>query len=237
MNIRKIKSFDWGSLMFELGDGFNAYGAGLRFFGEDNTVQLALHLHWALYVGININWLDRKVKNYEEGWRFGVHVSGRYLTVDLFNADDHSTVFWDWWEWIVGKAVYESRTIASGLCKVILPEKRYEAVFSVKRQSWYYPRWFIEKQADSISIEVDSGIPVPGKGESAWDCGDDAIYSVSSPVDYDSENYSLRKALDDLAMTVLRRRQQYASLDWLPMKKEEEDEMIEGFLQEHNKSK
>ena len=66
---------------------------------------------------------------------------------------------------------------------------------------------------------------MPGKGENSWDCGDDALRSVTSPIDWESDRMSTRLALEDLAISVLRRRKKYASLDWLP--RDEADEIIE----------
>lgn len=223
---RKFAHFSWGHLSIEYGAGFSAYGAGIRFFGEDNTISIALHWHYSLYLGIAIDALNKKVKSYEHGRRLGMHVSGRYLTIDALNPENHSALFWDWWEFVTGKPKYSEQTLSMGSCEVILPENRYQANYEVKRRSWHFPRWFVTKQADSITINIDgNGIPIPGKGENSWDCGDDAFRSVTSPTDWDNDRMSLRLALEDLAMSVLKRRQRYASLDWLP--RDEADEIIE----------
>lgn len=234
--IRKFKHFYWGdknilTLSIELGSGFYAYGAGLRFFGEDNTLSIALHWHYALYLGIEIPWLNRKVKSYEWGRRIGAHVSGRYLTVNLLEGGDRSFLFWDWVRAITGEPKYSEQMLSMGSCEVILPENRYPADFEVKRQRWTFERWGVIKQADRITVNIPSGIPVPGKGENSWDCGDDKIFSVSTMTDWDHPANSRKFALDDLAMNILRRRQKYASLDWRPH--DEADEILE----EHAKVK
>ena len=223
---RKFANFSWGNLSMEFGAGFSAYGAGIRFFGEDNTISIALHWHYSLYLGLSIDAINKLVKSYEHGRRLGIHVSGKYLTVDLLNDAGHSALFWDWWEFITGKPVYSDETLNMGPCEVIMPENRYQADYVVKRQSWRFPRWLVVKQRDTITVNIEgNGIPIPGKGENSWDQGDDAVRSVTTTTDWDNDRMSLRLALEDLAITTLKRRQRYASLDWLP--RDEADEIIE----------
>jgi len=129
---------------------------------------------------------------------------------------------------ITGRHKYTVALLTSGPCEVILPENRYQATFKVERQTWLYPRWMVAKQRDLITVDIDGkGIPIPGKGENSWDCGDDAIRSVSSSTDYDNPAFTIQHALKDLAIDVLKRRQRYASLDWLPV-----DE-VDDILDEH----
>jgi hypothetical protein len=62
-------------------------------------------------------------------------------------------------------------------------------------EEWTFPRWFVAKQSDSITISIEGkGIPIPGKGENSWDCGDDAIRGVTSSTDWDNSHKEHQRA-------------------------------------------
>lgn len=52
-------------------------------------------------------------------------------------------------------------------------------------------------------IEPDKPVPVPGKGESDYDCGDDAIYSISTG------GQSVESAVAKMVESALRDRRRY----------------------------
>lgn len=99
-----------------------------------------------------------------------------------------------------------------------------EVIKNQRIDSW--PRWFTKK---SIGFEVRAGyykngtwidkpVPVEGKGESGWDCGEDATYSMSFP------GHPFRNDLKssyDAALyfwhSMMKSRERYGSAQWLPM--------------------
>ncbi len=87
---------------------------------------------------------------------------------------------------------------------------------TVSRVRWHHSRLPRGRWLYRADIEIPGGIPIPGKGENSWDCEDDAIYAQTQPVSPTSP--CLREIVDDLALSVLRRRMQYASLSWRPTK-------------------
>lgn len=155
------------------------------------------------------------------------------LSLDLWN-DDSSYSFddhkrWPWrghgWHfylhplrWIVGDTQHqedETSTITATAI-VSMPEGSYPATFKASRVRWQRPRWFRAPWVWRCEIEVEGGIGVPGKGENSWDCGDDAIYSMSFPVT--DEPMEPHEAAQRFGLDVLKRRQRYATLQWSPDK-------------------
>lgn len=83
---------------------------------------------------------------------------------------------------LFGRPTHETNVLDSGVCVVPMPERNYEATYEVVQHvdRWTQrlgrfrdpDRWVITQ------IEPGAPIPIPGKGENAWDLGDDAIHST-----------------------------------------------------------
>lgn len=97
-------------------------------------------------------------------------------------------------------------------CVVALPEGNYPATAKVTREVRGRKRWKPgQKSSHSTWVEVEGGIPFPGKGENSWDCEDDAIYAGGENGD------SVGAACGKLAASVMRNRERYGSgLSWVP---------------------
>lgn len=82
-------------------------------------------------------------------------------------------------DWLFGKRRYESRIVETSVVFVPMPEGCYRAIaereVGVWRRRWYMP--LIRR--DTWNIKIPGGIPFAGKGESSWNCGDDALHSMS----------------------------------------------------------
>jgi hypothetical protein len=59
----------------------------------------------------------------------------------------------------------------------------YSATVRLFESIWCY-EWFgfPRRRIIHCEIEIPGGIPIPGKGENAWDCGEDAALSMTTPV-------------------------------------------------------
>lgn len=89
-----------------------------------------------------------------------------------------------------------------------MPEGTYVATARLTEDVWRRSRWF-SKIVKRVEIEIPSGIPLAGKGESSWDCGDNAIYSMCSPAK------SIGEGVGRLVGTLLHDRVRYGGYeDW-----------------------
>jgi hypothetical protein len=69
---------------------------------------------------------------------------------------------------------------------VPLPEGTYRADVTLSRNTWTrsrWPHWPFGLVVDGAEVKMHEGLalPIPGKGENAYDCGDDATYSLYLP--------------------------------------------------------
>jgi hypothetical protein len=88
-----------------------------------------------------------------------------------------------------------------------MPEGQYTATTQMSTRYYTRPRWPFEAGPDVMFIkqrshdtEIPGGIPEPGKGEDAWNCGDDALYAQSGPAE------SVEHAIGNVVASVLRTR-------------------------------
>lgn len=59
-------------------------------------------------------------------------------------------------------------------------------------------------------MKMEEPVPVPGKGENDWDCGDDAIHGSTFAAT------TIPEAIGKMVGSAMRTRERYASLDWRP---------------------
>lgn len=97
---------------------------------------------------------------------------------------------------------------------ILMPEGAYPVTVKRMVRQWTYPRWKhiwpIPRRRYSIEVESETGIPIPGKGDNAWDIEDDAIFGIGMYT-RDVEQ-ALRKATDDILDT----RRKRGGDDWRP---------------------
>ena len=92
-----------------------------------------------------------------------------------------------------------------------MPERTYRGTCTIKHEQWKRPRlpW------PSLTImrghlNVPGGVPQPGKGENAWDSGEDAIYGMACPAAIPEG------AVRQLVESVSRNRLRYGGPNWRP---------------------
>lgn len=100
-----------------------------------------------------------------------------------------------WWmrsrlslrKFLFGRDVHSSTVREEGTCVVPMPEANYPATYKIIDREWRYPKPLGRlrdvvvgvRRTSTTEIEPGKPVPVPGKGENSWDCGDDGIYSMS----------------------------------------------------------
>jgi len=149
--------------------------------------------------------------------RVGVKVFGGKIWFDLWSAENDSSHNKKWQEFnfapldfIFGHSRYSRLNELSEETKIIMPEGRYPATITIYTAVWSRPRWPFARRVERVEVEIPGGIPIPGKGESSWDVGDDAIVSVT--VAAETREEAKRKVFG----LVMDRRIRCAAADWQP---------------------
>ena len=80
--------------------------------------------------------------------------------------------------WILGRAKYTREVLEQDIPVLVKVGQwdgdEYRGVAHKDRATW--KRRFSTKVVESYGIDMQEGIPFPGKGENSWDCGDDAYF-------------------------------------------------------------
>lgn len=116
----------------------------------------------------------------------------------------------DFADTLFGRSKYARRELSVIETVIPMPERSYPATIKLCEDSWSRPRGrtVYLLRAD---IDVPGGIPHPGKGENAWDCGEDATYSLCCPAK------TAEEAVASMVETVLQSRRRYGgSINWIP---------------------
>jgi len=166
--------------------GFDIHG-----WGDDAIHVTVCLLRFGLYLGFNgafSRWLTR---NQQTGREYGVSIHNGKIWIKLGgNPMEWSNRDPWWWNITIdparilfGRMKHSERTVSKTETVIPMPEGSYPCVVELRDERWQRARLpFASQKLRRAHIEVESGgVPVPGKGESAWDCGDDAIYSLCCP--------------------------------------------------------
>ncbi len=86
----------------------------------------------------------------------------------------------------------------------------YSATVELYTSTWKRSRWPWPKTVNRANVEVETGVPVPGKGENGWDMEDDAIYGLTT------EAGTVMEALGAFRQAVIRQRTKYGGENWEP---------------------
>lgn len=104
---------------------------------------------------------------------------------------------------------------ASGL--ISMPEKDYPCTVELFESVWHrrrFPYWPLTRRMRRAEVDVDGGVPFPGKGENSWDCGEDATYSMTTQATTVSE------AIGKFSLSVIRDRVKNGGPTWRPATKQ-----------------
>lgn len=203
----------------------NWFGFSLDMFDGDSNhdVGFSFHLGLAHFWLTFENVLSKRYGYPRHNWThtWGITLYGDHLQLRIHDAYSDCFVCkgWKGWRWstfvtdrLLGSATYSKRVIETHQATVPMPEASYSATVTIQEETWKRPRWFARRRLGS-SIEVAGGVPVPGKGENSWDCGEDAIYSTGS------SEPTVASAVAQLVKSALETRERHGGRDWRPSEK------------------
>jgi len=211
--------------------------------GDEITANLCLPWLFSIYISFASRalrrlmpgeWTDGSIKPGEKFWmpterQIGVRIFNGVIWVSLWENPMESNCTDPWWwsfnikpvDFLFGKErIVAEKVLDERLVKVRFPEAIYDVSFKLFRRWDKRPRWK-SKRFDICRIEMDPPIPVPGKGENAWDIGEDAIWSISCNAT------SIDQAVIKLLDSVNRSRVRYGGATWLPGTQEADTEKAE----------
>lgn len=129
---------------------------------------------------------------------------------------------------IKGKHEYKTTPVEVKEYKIPFLEGNYNVLITKSERVDTWKRWFTRKMLtfnvkvgyyDDNKNWVAQGVPVEGKGENSWDCGEDATYEMSFPgAPYRKEIKSTFDAALYFWRDMMKSRERYGSAQWLPEK-------------------
>ena len=146
---------------------------------------------WAIWFDF---WADESCQRYYGSWFHPERRRFNWHPIDFF----------------LGRSKYKERKLESEPITVHMPEGTYKGTATRFVSEWKRPRWLFTRRMVRTKVEMEDPIPFPGKGESSWDCGEDALHSQTSPAD------TIPKAIASVIKSVLTSRRKYGGKNWKP---------------------
>lgn len=200
---------------------FRNWGLGLRINDEDGF----LFNFCGLYLGVYVHAL-RSLYFRFHAHDLGIRFFDRAVWVDLF-AYEHAHSFepdksfwrrekrrfsWHPLDTFLGPHAYTEKIVHEEPVTICMPEARYTGTARVRDCRWKRPRWPLARRVRRVSIDMDENhaVPIPGKGTTSYNCGQDAIHGHSSA------NDTVEAAIASLVGSALQARKKYGGRDWVP---------------------
>lgn len=199
------------------------FAAKVTIAGGDGDDDVSLHVAllgiswWLTFQDfLPYGWLPRD--RYLWGIETGFDLSGDFLQLNLLYGDANGMGkdrgwyrCWHLLDLLLGRAKYQAGAPEVTSALIPMPERAYRAAITMRNDSWKRARWF-RRVIRRAHIDMESGeqIPVPGKGENAWDCGEDAIHGLTTPA------RDVAAAIAAVCESALRQRMRYGGASWLP---------------------
>jgi hypothetical protein len=154
--------------------------------------------------------------------RFGFEIiDGDWVRIFIGRRDADWSVKASGWEIsvrvldvLLGRSVFrEGPSELHDNVLIPMPERSYPARIRLHEDSWKRPRWpwaRYLRRASIDFIEEGGNVPVPGKGENAWDCGIDGIYGMTCPA------RDVAAAVGAVVESAYRTRIRHGGTDWRP---------------------
>lgn len=112
------------------------------------------------------------------------------------------------YEFIFGRNTYsEENDLGWKPVEITMPEGKYKGKIRLYTGSW--KNRIRTLRIPRAEIEMEEGIPFPGKGENSWDCGEDASFGITCPAKTEAE------AICKMIENVLSNRRNYGSRECL----------------------
>jgi len=186
LGLRRCASIEWScDKRFRAGVGFSA--------GADRGWQLHIGL-WPLnlYFGfegfglpVPSDWREKECSiscwGFDEGDP-AIHWSIWADTMEWRSKDP-------WWakthvfnlkDFFLGRWEYSEEKLKVVPVKIPMEEATYDGVATLEHRTWKRPRWPWPHMRLSWNLDIPKGIPFPGKGTAAYNCGDDALHGIGA---------------------------------------------------------
>lgn len=190
-----------------------AIGLSIAAFGLYLSVGLRSRFFYNLLEPIT----KRKDQKYTNGRTIGISIHSGSIWVSLWE-DPMESRRRDpkWWHFTItpmdilfGKRAYSEKVLQEGEVNIDMPEGVYKATFKRFISYWKRPRFPFVQRLHRMSFDIPVGIPFEGKGENSWDCGMDATFGSTFPIQEHDSIYDIAKRF---AIARLQERQRYGSL-------------------------
>lgn len=144
-------------------------------------------------------------------FRHGTFWIDPWINPDEYDKGRRHTLTINLADLLFGRPRVKVTTLACHGAVVQLPEGGYPATVRLYTATYKRPLAFRPwRVVPRFDIEVEDGIPIPGKGDNSWDMEDDAVYEVSGAGD------SVETAVAAIRAAIMQSRERYGGQDWTP---------------------
>lgn len=190
---------------------------------RDISFNVALLFFW-FFLTLE-DWLPKKYGYPRHSWSHGtgfyyhedsLRIEFHHAGADCYECKGYKGWYRHWFvsDLIWGRAKYSETVLSESEHALQMPECAYPVKVQLVESVWTRPRKPWPLKIKRAKMDIERGIPTPGKGENSWDCGQDATFGLTC------QAASVEEAMESLRDSVMRDRERYGGKNWKPEKAE-----------------
>jgi len=203
----------WDSFGFSINVGgienVVTFHVGLLLFSAFLSIEKLPH-HW-------VSWLSEGERELSFRIHHGIIWIYLFAKVDCWRNNDWRRVVINPVDLLLGWERCATQVEGERPVDIHFDNRIYKANAKLEIRTWTRSRFpFLKRTRKDVGLEIASGIPMPGKGENSYDCGDDALFGTgASTTNLDTSWDDLvAEAIDNATSSVQRTRLRYGGDNW-----------------------
>lgn len=209
---RRVLHCEWMFLVLRF-----HFGVHVNRHDEDLCFHVGLP-GFSLYFSLE-GFFPRRWKTWDLGRSCGIRTHSGALWLDFWTNENGWSRDMPWYaktwcfnpaDFFLGRRRHAERTLDQTEALIPMPEGTYPVTIRLFESTWRRPRWPFPLRLLRAEVRSEKGIPVPGKGENAWDCGEDAVHGSTFPCG------TFRDAVAEFTKDILTTRGKHGGLNWRP---------------------
>lgn len=167
------------------------------------------------------HFIERWISRTERELSFKIHNGTIWIylfaDVDCWRNGDWQRIVIHPVDLLLGRDRCTTQTLGTRPVEIAFDNRIYNATATLETRTWERSRFpFIKRTRKDVDLEIEGGIPKPGKGENSYDCEDDALMSTgASTLNLDTPwDDLIKEAVENAISSVKRTRLKYGGENW-----------------------
>jgi len=167
---------------------WHSFDLSVNIGGIENVVMFHLGLllvNVFLHIEEAPNFIEKRIPKTERELSFKIHDNTIWIYLfadaDCWRSGDWRRIVIHPLDILLGRDICTTQLIEEKAVEIHFDNRIYKAKAKLEIRTWTRSRFpFLKKSRKDVGLEIENGIPIPGKGENSYDIEDDALMGTGA---------------------------------------------------------